>query len=210
EAFDVLLLLHQQAGRNEEGEIGVDVPGRLEAPVEPLLNQFPDRVAVRANGHAAFDRRVVGELRTPHHIQVPLGKILRLRRDLGDLTRAVLLRLRVALLRHFSRIPGGFRPRLPWFRKPFVSSVYRRVSGNRSGSGRPGSPRGAGPRAQSTGPPWGCPPHATPPHRAARRRRCVRRSRARRDPGWREPASGRPDRETGRPVATSDPELPER
>ena len=74
EPLDVLLLLHQQAGRNEQREVGVDVAGRLEAPVERLLNQLPDRVAVRANRHAALDRGVVGQLRTPHHVQYQRAK----------------------------------------------------------------------------------------------------------------------------------------
>ena len=46
-ALDVLRLLHQQALGDEEREVRVDVPGRLEAPVEPLLDQLPDGVAVR-------------------------------------------------------------------------------------------------------------------------------------------------------------------
>ena len=58
EALDVLFLLHQQALGNEEREVRVHVPGRLEAPVEPLLDQLPDRVAVRPDDHAALDRRV--------------------------------------------------------------------------------------------------------------------------------------------------------
>ena len=48
EALDVLRLAHQQAFRDEEREVRVDVPGLLEPAVEPLLDGLPDRVAVRA------------------------------------------------------------------------------------------------------------------------------------------------------------------
>jgi len=44
-ARDVLLLLVQEAGRDEEREVGVDVTGLLEALVERLLDELPDGVA---------------------------------------------------------------------------------------------------------------------------------------------------------------------
>ena len=47
-AFDMLGLAHQQALGNEQREVRVDVPRCLEAAVEPLLNQLPYRIAVRA------------------------------------------------------------------------------------------------------------------------------------------------------------------
>ena len=56
---------------------------RLDPLVERLLNQFPDGVAVRANGHTAFDFGVVRELGAPDDIQIPLGEVLRTRSDLG-------------------------------------------------------------------------------------------------------------------------------
>ena len=83
EALDVLRLPHQEALGNEEREVRVDVPGRLEAAVEPLLHQLPDRVAVGPDHHAALDGRVVGQLRAPHDVDVPAAEVLRLRRDLG-------------------------------------------------------------------------------------------------------------------------------
>ena len=82
-SLDVLLLFHQQAGRDEQREVSVDVARRLEAAIEPLLNQLPDGVAVRPDGHAALDLGVVRQLRPPDDIEIPAGEVLRLRRDLG-------------------------------------------------------------------------------------------------------------------------------
>jgi hypothetical protein len=72
----------QQALGNEEREVRVDVTGRFEAFVERLLNQLPDRVAVRPNHHTALDGRIVGELGAAHDVQIPLREILRAGRDL--------------------------------------------------------------------------------------------------------------------------------
>ena len=74
EAFDVLRLLHQQALGNEQREVRVDVAGRLEPRVERLLDQLPDRVAVRPDDHAALDRRVVGQLRAADDVEVPAAE----------------------------------------------------------------------------------------------------------------------------------------
>ena len=76
EALDVLRFLVQQALRDEQREVRVDVPGALELGVERLLNQLPDGVAVRANDHAALDGRIIGELGAPDDIEVPLRKVL--------------------------------------------------------------------------------------------------------------------------------------
>ena len=83
EPLDVFLLLHQQTRGDEEREVRIDMARRLEAAVEPLLDQLPDRVAVRPDGHAALDLGVVGELGPPHDIEIPTGKVLGLRSDLG-------------------------------------------------------------------------------------------------------------------------------
>ena len=99
EPGDVFFLLHQETCRNEERKVCVDVAGRLEATVQPLLDQLPDRVAVGPDRHAALDLGVVGELRPPHHIEIPAGKILGLRRDLGH--GRFFLHSRLAF-RHFS------------------------------------------------------------------------------------------------------------
>ena len=73
----------------KQREVGVDVPGRLEPVVERALHLLPDRVAVRADDHAALDRRVVGELGAPDHVQVPLGEVLGLLGDLGNVVSHV-------------------------------------------------------------------------------------------------------------------------
>ena len=83
EALDVLALLHQQAFRDEQREVRVDVTGRLEPAVERLLHQLPDGVAVRTDHHAALDGRVVGELGAADDVDIPAAEVLGLRRDLG-------------------------------------------------------------------------------------------------------------------------------
>ena len=55
EALDVLRLFHQQALRDEEREVRIDVARGLEALVESLLHQFPDRVPVWTDDHAPLD-----------------------------------------------------------------------------------------------------------------------------------------------------------
>src|SRR5438552_7604613 len=80
-ALNVLGLFVQQRLRDEEREVRVDVAGLLEFGVERLLNQLPDRVAVRPDHHATLDRRIVGELRAPDDIQVPAREVLGLGRD---------------------------------------------------------------------------------------------------------------------------------
>ncbi len=76
--------LLQKALGNEQREIRVHVPGRLDAAVERLLNQLPDRIAVRPDDHATLDRRVVGELRALDDVQVPTREVFRAGRDFGD------------------------------------------------------------------------------------------------------------------------------
>jgi hypothetical protein len=82
ETFDVLGLAHQQALGNEQREVRIHVPGGLEAVVELTLDELPDRIAIGADDHAAFHGRVVGQLRLPDDIQVPLGEVLGLGGDL--------------------------------------------------------------------------------------------------------------------------------
>ena len=86
EAFDVLGFLGQQAVGDEQRKVRVDVSGRLDPRVERLLDQLPDRVAVRPDDHAALDRRVVGQLGSPHDVEIPAREILRTGCDFGDET----------------------------------------------------------------------------------------------------------------------------
>ena len=76
ETFHVFLLFFQEGHRDEEREGRVDVPGLLEAPVEGLLDVFPQRPAVRAHDHAAAHRGVIGQLGAQDDLVVPFGEIL--------------------------------------------------------------------------------------------------------------------------------------
>ncbi len=58
------------------GERHVLMAGGLEAPIERLLNIFPQRPSVGAHDHTAAYRRVIRELRFEDQLVVPLGKIL--------------------------------------------------------------------------------------------------------------------------------------
>ena len=152
EAFDVLGFLHQQALGNEEREVGVDVAGRLEAAVEPLLHQLPDRVAVRPDHHAPLDRRVVGQLGAADDVDVPAAEVLGLRRDLGWKIGNVSVDMCLAAVKgrptdeacrgapaEKAFVGRGFTPRQD-DRQCVSSSVDRRATGNRCESGCRGSP----------------------------------------------------------------------
>src|SRR6185312_4938559 len=100
EALDVLRLAHQKTLGSEQREVSVDVPGLLESPIESLLDQLPDGVAVGTDDHAALDGRVVRQLGTPNDVEIPAGEILGLRRDLGHLSRLLRACLLFDLFRH--------------------------------------------------------------------------------------------------------------
>ena len=125
EPFHVLRLAHQQALRDEEREVRVDVTGGLEAPVQPLLDQLPHRIAVGPDHHAPLDRGVVGQLGAADDVDVPAAEVLRLRRDFGWKVGKV------------SRHEAD--------RRCASSSVDRRERGNPRESGRRGSPPAAAP-----------------------------------------------------------------
>jgi len=84
EPCDVVLLLQQQAFGDQQREVGVDVPGRLDADVELALQMLPHRIAVRPDDHEALDRGVVGEFGLADDVEVPLRKIDGLLGDLGN------------------------------------------------------------------------------------------------------------------------------
>ena len=71
-----MLFLVDKAAGNQQRKRHVLVPGGFEAPIQPLLNVFPQRPAVRPHDHAAAHRRVVRQLRLQHQLVVPLRKIL--------------------------------------------------------------------------------------------------------------------------------------
>ena len=66
------------------GKYAFTWPVRLISRSSACWMQLPDRVAVRADDHAALDRRVVGELGAPDDVEVPLREVLRTRGDFGD------------------------------------------------------------------------------------------------------------------------------
>ncbi len=82
--LDVLRLALEEALGNEQRKVRVHVTGSLDPIVQGPLQQLPDGVAVGPDHHASFDRRVVGQLRPAHDIQVPAREILRARRDFRD------------------------------------------------------------------------------------------------------------------------------
>ena len=49
--------------------------GLLEAPVERLLDIFPERPAIRAHDHAAAYRGIIGQLGALDDLVVPFGEI---------------------------------------------------------------------------------------------------------------------------------------
>ena len=66
------------------GKYALTWPVALKRAVERLLDQLPDRVAVRPDDHAALDGRVVGQLRAADDVEIPAGKVLRAGSDFGD------------------------------------------------------------------------------------------------------------------------------
>ena len=84
EALDVVLLLLQQAFRDENRHCHVLVAGLLEHAVQHMLDVLPQRLRVRAHDDAAFDRGIVDHLRLFYDVRVPLGKIHVHGRDLTD------------------------------------------------------------------------------------------------------------------------------
>jgi hypothetical protein len=83
EAFDVRRFLLQERQRDEQREVGVLVPRRLEHVVERPLHVFPQRVAPGPNDHAAADRRILGEIGAGDDLLIPLRVVLGARRRDG-------------------------------------------------------------------------------------------------------------------------------
>ena len=74
-AFHMILLLLEQALRDEHGQIHILHACLLEPPVQLLLDIFPDRITGRFNDHAAFYACVINQFRFLHHVRIPLGEI---------------------------------------------------------------------------------------------------------------------------------------
>ncbi len=77
ETFDMLRFLLHIAQRNEEREIGVLMPGRLEHGVERALHVFPDAVAPGLDHHAAAHVARLRHVGRADDLLIPFGKILR-------------------------------------------------------------------------------------------------------------------------------------
>src|SRR2546422_7138498 len=129
----VLGLAREEALWDEQGEVGVLVPRRLEHRVQGALHQLPHAVAERPDDHAAADGRVIGQLRLLDDIGIPLAEVLRAWRDL-------------LCLRHYLKIPlrtfvsGTFFWR-PVFRSRTMATFAFRSSGPRISA--LGAPRAA-------------------------------------------------------------------
>ena len=79
ESFDVLGLAPQVALGDEQREVGVGHPGRLDPAVDLGLHPLPDGVAVGADDHGPPDRPVVGQFGLGHDVLVPAGEVVCLR-----------------------------------------------------------------------------------------------------------------------------------
>ena len=79
EALDVLGLTLEVLERDEEREVGVLGPARLDAGVHLGDHPLPDGVAVRADHHRPAHRAVLGHLGLGHDVLIPAREVLRLR-----------------------------------------------------------------------------------------------------------------------------------
>ena len=73
EALDVLGFLFHERTRDEQREVGVHMAGCLEHVVQRSLHEFPKRVAVRLDDHAATNGRMVGQVSFENEFVVPLA-----------------------------------------------------------------------------------------------------------------------------------------
>ena len=76
EAFDMLSLALEIRQRDEDREIGVFMPGRLDPVVEQALHPLPDAEAPRADHHAAAHARFLGHFGGTDDILVPGREIV--------------------------------------------------------------------------------------------------------------------------------------
>ena len=75
EALHMILLLLQEALRNEDGHIHILMARLLEHPVQDRLNVLPDGVAIGPVNEHALHAGIGDELRLLTHVGVPLGKV---------------------------------------------------------------------------------------------------------------------------------------
>ena len=82
--FYVVFFLLEQAFWNEQRHSHVLMSGLFELSVQNVLDVFPDRIAVWANDHAAFNRRVVTQFCFFYDIGIPFCKVDFHRSDVFD------------------------------------------------------------------------------------------------------------------------------
>ena len=75
-AFDVLGFFFEEAQRDEEREVGVDVSGRLEHGVQLALHVLPNPPAPRFDDHAAADIGIFREIGGLDDLLIPFGKVV--------------------------------------------------------------------------------------------------------------------------------------
>ena len=73
--FYVVFFFLQQAFRDEHGHVAVFYICCFETSIQIFLDQFPDRIAVRTDYHAAFDAGVFYQFSFFYNVSIPLGKI---------------------------------------------------------------------------------------------------------------------------------------
>ena len=74
--FDVLGFFLQETERNEEGEIRVNVPRRLEFPVEAIAHVLPESHTPRLDDHAAAHWTDLGEVCSTNNLLIPFRVVL--------------------------------------------------------------------------------------------------------------------------------------
>src|SRR6476659_4575152 len=77
ETFDMLRFFLHIAERNEEREVSVLMPGRLEHGVERPLHVFPDAVAPGLDHHATTDVARLRHVTGADDLLIPFGEVLR-------------------------------------------------------------------------------------------------------------------------------------
>ena len=74
--LDVLSFLLKKAHGDEQGEISILVPCRLEHVIQRPLHILPQSITPRLDHHTASDRTVFGQVRGADHLLVPFRVVL--------------------------------------------------------------------------------------------------------------------------------------
>ena len=84
EALDMILLLLEQALRNQARQVDILHSGLLEPAVQLILDVLPDRVSRRLDHHESLQLCVPGQICLLDYVRIPLGKVFLHRSDLFD------------------------------------------------------------------------------------------------------------------------------